>query len=497
MIRRDFETIIDALVRHGTHRIELSEAGGMRTKTFAELHRDVLALAAYLRGLGIGPGGRVGIRFDNEYAWIVLDLACLVMGAVSVPFHTDLPGFELTEAFRRFRLGALFDATSVHVATGGGISARPRPSIDTLPDGDGIEPAAWEPSSVFTLQFTSGTTGIPKAIELRMKSVTDFLVNVGGMFELRSDDKAIVFMPLSHFGQRSYVYAAILFGFDVALVPPSNLTAGLRLHRPTVMVAVPLFFDGLYSTFKDVGATAVSRFLGGAMRLMVTGSAPMRREVLEFFARIGMPVYEGYGTTETGLITLNHPGAWRIGSVGRPFPNKEVVISPEGEVLVRGEYCWASRYLDAPESTNQAVFRADGFIRTGDAGHFDADGFLYLTGRISELLVLSNGKKAHPFEIETCLRTNSAVQQACAFAHDDTVRAVVVANAASSDQDVATAIAATNTVLPDYARVTSYVVTREPFSVDNGLLTSSLKLNRPRVIERFASGFAGSATRRE
>ncbi len=495
MTRLMFENLIDALRHHGRNRLELAEPTGVRIRTYAELRHDALALAAYLRGLGLIPGGRLGIRFDNDYEWIVLDLACIAVGAVSVPFHNDLRGFDLDEAFCRFRLHILFDATGIHVANADGtITSRPRPTVAELP-GDDCVAAVWKPEDVFTIQFTSGTTGMPKAIALRAKSVADFLDSIGDMFGLCADDKSIIFMPLSHFGQRSYVYAAILHGFDTVLVQPVDLVAGLRRHRPTLLVAVPLFFDGVYATFKSSGAAAVARFLGGAMRLMVTGSAPMRREVLDFFAAISMPVYEGYGTTETGLIALNRPGRWRIGSVGQPFPHKEVMISPEGEVLVRGEYCWADRYLDAPESVSRAVFRADGFIHTGDAGRFDAEGFLFLTGRVSELLVFANGKKAHPFEIETCLRNQGAIVQACAFDRDNAVHAVVVASATSSIDDVADTIAAANRTLPDYAQVVAYVVTHKPFSVDNGLLTSSLKINRSRVIERFAPQFDAHALR--
>ena len=487
-----FEHLFEALAGNHSNSLEYYVGDDIHVKTFQELYADVLELAGGLEVLGIRPGQRVGLWSENDYFWVVLDLACLALGAVSVPFHASITDMNVPEAICTFELAALFTASELHVPDGESVATMPRPSVGEsgrVPRPRELAP--WEPSSPFTILFTSGTTGIPKALELKVKSVTDFLDTANRLFELRPDDRVIVFMPLSHFGQRSYIYAAIILGFDMTLVPAAGVFAAFRRSRPTLLVAVPFFFDGLYRAFRTATSPEpLRRFLGGAMRLMITGSAPIRREVLEFFARMGFEVYEGYGTTESGLITLNHPGAFRLGSVGQVFPNKEVCIGDGGEVLVRGEFCWADRYLHQPDDVNAEVFGGDGYIHTGDIGHFDADGFLHLTGRRKEMMVFSNGSKAHPSEIESRLQRHDEVLQACVFSAADSVCAVIVPSDGVVSEQVHSIVEGANTLLPDYARIQRYVISPEPFSSDNGLLTASLKLNRPLVARRFGDRLA-------
>ena len=394
-----FERILDALAENRTNQIEYYDRGECHRRAFSDVYRDTLAVAGYLRSIGVGRGDRVGIWFENDYAWITLDLACIATGAVSVPFHTDIRPFDVTGAITKFQLAALFAPGRLYIAGSGGIRSLARPSLSDMAPMPLVDHdrGSWDRLSTFTILFTSGTTGFPKALGLRIKSMTDFLNTAASLFDFVTDDKVIVFMPLSHFGQRSYVFAAVMLGLDVVLVAPQDLFGALRRHRPTILIAVPFFFEGIYRVFKETGTpTQLQRFLGGRMRLMMTGSVPMRKDVLNFFEARGFVIYEGYGTTESGLISLNHPGAYRLGSVGRNFPNKEVRIGQGGEVLVRGEYCWAEHYLDQPNEVDEEVFDPDGFIHTGDSGHFDEDGFLYLNGRIKDMIIFSNGKKGYP-----------------------------------------------------------------------------------------------------
>lgn len=494
-----FEHLLDALSANAVNTLEYADGDRIVAKTFQDVHGDVAEMMSRLAAAGLRRGDRAGIWFDNDYSWIVLDLACFALGVVSVPFHSDITSMDVGEAFRVFDLSVLFTASDVYARRDTGIERMTRQQFAAAPSHPAprVESAGWTASSTFTILFTSGTTGFPKALELRIASVTDFIETASRLFEFRRDDKAIVFMPLSHFGQRSYIYAAILLGFNVALVSRAGLFAGFKRFSPTLLVAVPLFFEGVYRTFKQSeNAEAVTRFLGGSMRLLLTGSAPIRREVLEFFERIGLPIYEGYGTTESGLIALNHPGAYRLGSVGRVFPNKEVRIDERGEVLVRGEFCWAERYLNQPEAVNAEVFGGDGYIHTGDIGYVDGDGFLYLSGRRKEMMVFSNGAKAHPGEIESSLQRHDAVMQACVFSSADAVCAVIVPGEGVGPDDVGAIVERANVALPDYARIRRYVVSREPFSSDNGLLTASLKLNRPHIAARFVPQLsAGTASR--
>jgi long-chain acyl-CoA synthetase len=483
MSKLKFQHIIDSLASNSVNRIEYYEDEAVREKTYAEVYEDVAAAAGFLRQLGAGPGDRVGIWFENSYRWVVLDLACLAVGAVSVAFHTGRQPLDLRAAVKKFNLKALFTADEVHIADGAGGRSEPLQGVGSAPPYRDV--AAWDDDSDFTVVFTSGTTGTPKALGLRVKSVTDFVRNVDDLFTFQREDKVVVFLPLSHFGQRSYVYSAILFGFDLLLVSPTNLFMALRQSRPTIFIAVPFFFEKIYEAVKDAGDNQLRRFLGDRVRLTVTGSAPIRREVLAFYEKHGLILYEGYGTVESGLITLNHPGAYRLGSVGRVFPNKEVKISADGEILVRGEFCWAAGYLDQPDSVNREVFAEDGFVHTGDAGHFDDEGFLYLKGRIKELIVFSNGYKAHPSDIEELLRDDDLIHQVCVFVVSDAVYAVFVPKDHAGRERIEGLVKRANAELPDYARIKGYALSGEEFSTGNGFLTTSLKLNRAKVSEEF------------
>jgi long-chain acyl-CoA synthetase len=487
------QSIFRALAANAENKIEYYDGGELRHSSYRQLHDDVIAVADHLESLGIGSGDRVGIWLENEYFWVALDLACLAIGAVSVPFHTTAEAFDVPAAILRFDLIALFGPTEVYLAGGASIRTLPRRALADLPRGavHGRGLAAWDEDVAFTIQSTSGTTGRPKAMAVAVKSITAFLDTIRALFAFNKDDKIIIFLPLSHLGQRCYVYGAIAFGFDILLAPAAELFTAFRKGRPTLLVGVPHFFEKLHETFKAAQTgDQIRLFLGGRMRLMLTGSAPIRKDVLERFHRMGLTIYEGYGTTESGLITVNQPQAFRLGSVGRVIPNMEVRIGDDGEVLVRSQFSWADRYLGDP-AASRAVFGRDGFIHTGDIGTFDSDGFLYLHGRIKEMLVLSNGNKAHPSDIESCLlNAGNDVVQACAFAQRDKVCAVVVAPEGVTLDRVDEQVARANRTLPRHLQIHRHIVAEEPFSFGNGLLTTNLKLNRPRILQMFLPRFS-------
>jgi long-subunit acyl-CoA synthetase (AMP-forming) len=243
------------------------------------------------------------------------------------------------------------------------------------------------------------------------------------------------------------------------------------------VLGVPRLLESLHAVARRRGQDLATAW-GGRLKYLWTGSAPIDRALLEDYDRAGVPVFEGYGMTETGMIAKNYPGRRRISSVGQPFPEKEVRISEDGEVLVRSEFHAADCYLRG----ETGVFRPDGWIATGDLGRFDDDGYLYLVGRCKDTLVLQSGHKVHPPQLEEALRREPAIAD-CAVVGHGRPHQVAVVELRTADADVPAALDRHNAVAAAHERVHGYVVS-PPFA-DAGLTTSNGKLNRAAITERF------------
>lgn len=480
--------ILEKLRTNKNNRIDYYENKQIITKKYNEVYEDLKVFSNFINSLGLQRGDRVGIIGDNSYSWILLDLACYVNGYISAPFHFGKHITNIDSIIEDFELKVTFvdDVYFDNIINNQGVyRLSDIPKLSKI-DPPSIEHKEFGEEENFSIVFTSGTTAIPKAIELKVKTVDDFIQNISNMFEFKSDDKVIVFLPLSHFGQRSYVYGAILLGFDILLTSPEDVFLSLRKDKPTILIAVPFFFENLYKIFvKNKRKDALVKFLGGKMRILITGSAPISKRVVDFFEQEGIVLYEGYGTNETGLIALNNPKSYKSGSVGKVFPNKVIEIDQNGEVFVTSEFCWASAYLNMSEEQNKEVFLENGFIRTGDLGYFDKDGYLYINGRIKEMIVLSNGKKVIPTQVEDELNNSDLIAQSAVFGDNEQYISAVLVKEEETTQflEMVDEIREINKKLPDFSHIKSISVIDEKFSVENYMLTSSLKLNRKHIYE--------------
>jgi long-chain acyl-CoA synthetase len=308
-----------------------------------------------------------------------------------------------------------------------------------------------------TIVYTSGTTGRPKGCMLTHRNLRTNVVQsldaIGPT--LRSGDRALLFLPLAHtlakttalFVTESGVTEA--FATDIAHLPEE-----LTMVHPTLVCAVPRIFEKIHNSAHhhahqerkgwifdravDVairwskertaghvsrwtGAThavfdrlvysKIRRSLGGSLRMAFSGGAPLGERLTHFFAGVGIDIYEGYGLTETGpTLTVNRPGAWKPGTVGRPVAGTSIMIAPDGEILAKGPQVFGGYWHD-PASTAEAFDEA-GWFRTGDIGDLDDDGFLRITGRKKELLVTAAGKNVAPAPLEDHLRAHELISQA-------------------------------------------------------------------------------------
>jgi long-chain acyl-CoA synthetase len=441
------------------------------TATFGE---EVDAIARAMLAAGLDAGDRVALMGPNGRWWAAADLAALSLGLVVVPLYQGQQPAELryiiedaAPALICIRGAKAVDELQATFREAGYTPpvavAEPgdRPLADPMREwqafldgGAAVSPEAVATANtgvardhLATLVYTSGTTGWPKGVELTHDNLLTNLEGILSVLAIEQGDRFLSFLPVAHIFERTTGHLlAYLAGCEVAYARGTQtVAADLGAARPTILVAVPR----LYQVFHDRaqaqrdrsratdlllrwatgdggrpprlrGALArrllARRFrqrMGGRIRLLVSGGAALPPAVAAFFRDIGLPILEGYGQTETApVVACNRPGSVHIGTVGQPLPNLEVRLGPEDEVQVRGPNVMRGYWNRAEETA--AVFDGE-WLRTGDVGEIDDDGYLRITDRLKELLVTSGGKNIPPQRIELRLAAQPVIQQAVIF----------------------------------------------------------------------------------
>jgi len=230
-------------------------------------------------------------------------------------------------------------------------------------------------------------------------------------------------------------------------------------------------------------AEAARELFGDRIRYLWTGSAPANPGTLAFFTSCGLPIFEGYGMNETCIATKNAPGAVKLGSVGRPLRGKRVLIGEDGVVHIGSDHPVATRYEHAKPGDSERMFVDDGLVRTGDLGYLDQDGYLYLTGRADDVIVLGNGRKVVVRPIEEFMKRSPAIGECVLFCPNES-RLVAVVSPATDPVDMAAIeeqLKLCNEAMTADEQIHRLVVADPPFSIDNGLLTSQHKPRRREI----------------
>lgn len=422
------------------------------------------------------------------------------------------------------------------------------------------DPAAFDrlqqtisPSDGAILYLTSGATGQPKMGLTSHGAITANLDMGPIVLPITPQDSTVVFLPSAHIAQRIVLeLVPMRMGTPVWFSESlSRLPSDLKSVRPTVFLAPPRVWERMYATIqtevkkrpasaqrlfeaavrlgtkaarlKQVGRripfwmgplltvadkvvfSKVRERLGGRIRIAASGAAPLGTQLAEFFAAIGMPLIEGYGLTEAGILCFNPLANPRAGSIGKLLPGVEAKLAEDGELLIKSPSMFDGYYRD--EQATQSVIDKDGWFLTGDLGEVDKDGFWYITGRKKELIVSSNGKKIYPARIENLFKMEPVVNQVLLIGDKRPyMTAVLTLNMAQvqglgpqkdgqaspspeaiQSEPVKTAVqqavSRVNQQLADFERIRRFKILDREFSIEHGELTPTMKLRRARALE--------------
>jgi long-chain acyl-CoA synthetase len=409
------------------------------------------------------------------------------------------------------------------------------------------------PSGLATIIYTSGTTGEPKGVMLSHANLSSNALDSSASYEFKPGDCGLSFLPLAHVYERVVDYSYMFRGISVAYVEHIESVAQAILEvKPTTLAAVPRFFEKIYAGIlekghKETGAkrkifdwslkvaqesvpwkaygkpasptlqwkwkvanklvfTKIREGLGGRIRTLSSGGAPLAPELAEFFWALDLPVYQGYGLTETSpVVTASTPNAFKVGTVGRVIANVTVQIAEDGEILVKGPNVMQG-YYRKPEET-QKVFTPGGWFCTGDIGRIDEDGYLIITDRKKELLKTAAGKFVAPAPIENALKTSPYILNAIVVGDRRKFPALLVvpnfptveSEAKRQNQELGTPtqmihdswvrnlisaeIERLTAPLAQYEKPKRFSMIERDFTYANGELTYTMKMKR-RVIEQ-------------
>lgn len=563
--------------------------GDWQDVTFREHFETVRRLAAGLIELGVKKGGRVNILAQTSLAWGQMDIAILGAGGITVPiyptntpedtkyiinhceasvlFVDDMKNLQKVAAVGKEcpllkKVIVNFDLKAGHVEAPFEILSwkslydlglNKEKALGSRVDANFAEA---KPEDIFTICYTSGTTGLPKGVVLQHSAMSSVMTDVKiAMKGLVTDEEILLsFLPMSHiFGKWESMTPYYLGWTSCFAESVDTLINNLAEVRPTLWVAVPRIFEKVYGRVTSTIETAspvkrqlfawavgvgqkvlkakeegkrpslflaaeyetakrlvfgkITARFGGRLKFCVSGSAPLAKNIQEFMHIAGVPVFEGYGLTETcAPICVNLPNANKFGTVGKIFPEVLVRIAEDGEILIKSKKCFKEYYRN-PEATAEAL--RNGWFYTGDIGHLDSEGYLCITDRKKDLIKTAGGKFIAPQKIENLAKSFKVLSQVVVYGDQKpfasallTLNQEYVIQYAQSHKIitseyselvkhpeiqklVASAMADLNSQLARYETIKKYIVLPQEFTVEDGDLTPSLKVKRKVVSAKY------------
>ena len=498
----------------------------IKTWTWSEAVGEARKMASYLKSLDLPERSSIALCSKNCAHWLMADLAIWMAGHVSVPIYpiltADIVKYTIKHSESKLlfvgKLDPVWDDMKEGVPAGLKTVAFPLAPKNDHEQWDDIvanssplmETAACPADEIAAIIYTSGSTGKPKGVMISYEAMYRSGRGVSDFLKSHSSDRMLSYLPLAHVFERYLVQSQSLYaGFPLFFAETlDTFLHDLQRARPTLFISVPrLWLKFQLGVFQKLPPEKLDRLLKipilsgivkkkilkqlglDQVRFAGSGSAPIPKEVIEWYRRLGLELLEGYGMTENFAYShISRPGAVRPGYVGNPLPGVENKISQDGEILVKSP-CTMKGYFKLPEE-NERVFTEDGFLRTGDLGEIDEMGRLKITGRAKELFKTSKGKYVAPAPIENllsnhplvevCYVTGSGYHQpyGVVMLSEEARQTASGGNRQSLGTSLTKLLDSVNKALSPFEQVAFLAITEDVWNAENGFLTPTLKIKR-------------------
>ncbi|EGR2914901.1 AMP-dependent synthetase [Vibrio parahaemolyticus] len=492
--------------------------------TYAEVADQALKLVSALRGLGIQPGDKVALVSKNCAEWFICDLAMMLGDYVSVPIFptagADTIEYCVTHSESKALIGGKLDDPA---STQQVIDVMPELISIALPYDSAPQcqyqfkaliadavPSEERPQhyddKLMSLVYTSGTSGLPKGAMLTYGafswSVQQLISHIG----IQANDRLFSYLPLAHITERVYIFGSSIMGGVPTAFPESldTFIEDVKMHRPTLFISVPRLWTLFQQRIQDklpqkklnfllkipfVNSLIKKKLAEGLgldqARVLGCGSAPVSPALLDWYHSVGLNITEAWGMTESfAYSTINYPfRADKIGTVGNAGPGIELKIADDSEIMVRGKGLFSGYYKN--DIATQESFDSDGWLHTGDIGAIDKDGYLTIQGRKKDTFKTAKGKFVSPVPIEKKLFEYSRVEMMCliGLGLPGPILLVVPHDFPHFDKEryartTRKVIARMNQELASHEQIKGVLMIKEPWCIENGVLTPTLKIKR-------------------
>ena len=536
--------------------------GQYKNISVSDFKNKIICLSLVLKDLGIKQGDTVGIFANSSPFWLIFDFAIHEVGAISVPIFANISSinlnFEIKDSSMKYmfidsqeRLKDIEDENS-HLTFITHNFCIKEPNFynfdeilvigQQICDAKGFSNHEAREDDIFSIIYTSGNTGTPKGVMLSHKNIVSQLHDINKLIDLPKGEVALSLLPLAHIFERTVMSYYLSRGISIYFVDDVlNVANLMKVVKPTIMTVVPRLLEKIFNKikaqilekpffsriiaslafsyalkenldknsilFKIYDKLVYSKFreiFGSRVDKLISGGAPLSKEIAIFFVNIGVPVYQGYGLTEfSPVISSNYPNANKVGSCGKVLPSAEIKINEEKELLVKGPSLMKG-YLNQEELTAKTI-DSEGWLHTGDIASVDEDGYLFITSRAKEIFKTSTGEYVNAVAIEQKLSKNKYIEFAVVISQNRKYTTALlfvdkekynVAKKSNNNlnieeyynrsdiiKNISNYIENINKDLNQWEKIVNFKIITNDISIEGGELTPSMKVCR-NVIEK-------------
>ncbi|MFA9239135.1 MAG: long-chain fatty acid--CoA ligase [Candidatus Paceibacteria bacterium] len=536
--------------------------GQYKNISVSDFKNKIICLSLVLKDLGIKQGDTVGIFANSSPFWLIFDFAIHEVGAISVPIFANISSinlnFEIKDSSMKYmfidsqeRLKDIEDENS-HLTFITHNFCIKEPNFynfdeilvigQQICDAKGFSNHEAREDDIFSIIYTSGNTGTPKGVMLSHKNIVSQLHDINKLIDLPKGEVSLSLLPLAHIFERTVMSYYLSRGISIYFVDDVlNVANLMKVVKPTIMTVVPRLLEKIFNKikaqilekpffsrvivslafsyalkenldkssilFKIYDKLVYSKFreiFGSRVDKLISGGAPLSKEIAIFFVNIGVPVYQGYGLTEfSPVISSNYPNANKVGSCGKVLPSAEIKINEEKELLVKGPSLMKG-YLNQEELTAKTI-DSEGWLHTGDIASVDEDGYLFITSRAKEIFKTSTGEYVNAVAIEQKLSKNKYIEFAVVISQNRKYTTALlfvdkekynVAKKSNNNlnieeyynrsdiiKNISNYIENINKDLNQWEKIVNFKIITNDISIEGGELTPSMKVCR-NVIEK-------------